>query len=578
MANEQKESSPAEASTSIRMNQLGFPPTSSKLAVVLANKNPDGFVVRDMSSNEVVLRGVLQPSSEKTLGGLPAWHADFSSIQMPGQYALETSTGYRQQFTVADGIYETLASASLKAFYFQRASMPIEEKYAGIWARPAGHADDKILIHTSAASPERPADTLVTAPKGWYDAGDYNKYVVNSGITTGTLMSAYERYPEYFLLQSLNIPESGDDLPDVLNEVRYNLDWLAHMQDPHDGGVYHKLTSADFEGMLAPDKAIKTRYMVQKGTAATLDFAAVMAQAARVFAPFDPQQATGYLKAAESAWQWAEENPSLAYRQDQLNKQYDPDIVTGAYGDEHFADERFWAAAELFIATGKPQYWSLIHATPSEFTLPSWADVRWLGYYSLLLNKDKLPAESEAWHNRVTNHLLQAALDLHRAGSSSAYRVPIASDTRHYVWGSNAVAANQGILMLEAFRISGDPIFLHSAEDTLDYILGRNATGYSYVTGFGTRTPLHPHHRLAAARPDLPPLPGFIVGGPNPSQQDDCDYSSVVADASYTDHVCSYASNEIAINWNAPFAYLVNALQAEENRSTDRPQIHQHTD
>ncbi|MCA0894580.1 glycoside hydrolase family 9 protein [Microbulbifer agarilyticus] len=550
----------------IRMNQLGFLPAANKLAVVLADSNPGTFVIWDLSTDEAALRGRMQASKEKTLRGTQSWRADFSAIQTPGTYAIEISEGQREVFQVGSGLYDALADASLKAFYFQRASMPIEEHYAGIWARPAGHADDKILIHSSAASAERPAGTVVSAPKGWYDAGDYNKYVVNSGITMGTLMSAYERFPEYFSARSLNIPESENGLPDILDEVRYNLDWLTDMQDPNDGGVYHKLTTANFEGMVAPHLATKTRYMVQKGTAATLDFAAVMAQAARVFAPFEPRQAAHYLNSARAAWQWAEENPAVAYRQDQLNQQFDPDIVTGAYGDKHFTDEHFWAAAELFLATGEPQYWKIIRTTPTEYALPSWGDVRWLGYYSLLANAGKLPKESTPWQKRVADNLVQAALDLTLASTRNAYRSPISSDPKHFVWGSNSVAANQGILLLEAFRITGNADFLRSAEDTRDYLLGRNATGYSFVTGFGIRTPQHPHHRLTAARPELPPLPGFLVGGPNPGQHDGCNYPSDIADESFVDHVCSFASNEIAINWNAPFAYLINGLHALESQ------------
>jgi len=136
------------------------------------------------------------------------------------------------------------------------------------------------------------------------------------------------------------------------------------------------------------------------------------------------------------------------------------------------------------------------------------------------------------------------------------------SNSKDFIWGSNAVASNQGILLLNAYKYSLEHAFLNSAQHTLDYILGRNATGFSYVTGFGDKMRRHPHQRLAVSKPDLPPLPGFIVGGPNPGQQDKCDYLSAIPDESYSDTDCSYASNEIAIYWNAPFAYLVNALEA----------------
>ncbi|WP_199775531.1 glycoside hydrolase family 9 protein [Microbulbifer pacificus] len=579
---------PAQAkpatSENIRLNQLGFSPSSQKLAVVVtptASGATPGFVVRAAESDSIAFEGTLQPSGEKTWSGKSTLIAAFTAVETPGSYYLEiTEPGNGMPvrstvFTIDESVYRDLASASIRAFYYQRASMALTENHAGPWQRAAGHPDDRVLIHPSAASKSRPAGTRVSAPKGWYDAGDYNKYVVNSGITMGTLMSAFERYAEYFLHQKLNIPESDNDVPDILDEVRYNLDWLAAMQDPEDGGVYHKLTSASFEGMIAAHLAVQPRYMVQKTTAAALDFAAVLAQAARVFKPYDPHAARHYLQAAQNAWQWAEQHPDIRYRQDELNKTFDPDVTTGAYGDEQLADERHWAAAELFLTTGDQAYWEVVRSTPADFSLPNWADVRWLGNYSLLAHKERLPANSAIWRSRVEKHLVDTARKLRDAGGRNAYRVAMVSDANNFVWGSNAVAANQGILFLEAFRMTGDADFLRSAQDTLDYLLGRNATGYSYVTGFGRKTPQHPHHRLAAARPELPPLPGFLVGGPNPSQQDGCDYPSNVADRSYTDHMCSYASNEIAINWNAPLAYLINGLSAIE---TQHAEGHRHHD
>ena len=563
---------------SVRLNQLGFSRLSQKIAVVVTGGAPQSgakFVVRAAETGDAVLSGTLQPSGAKTWGGQSTQVADFSGLKTPGTYFLEISSKGAPEplrsasFDVDDSIYQDLAAASIKAFYYQRASTELKEVHAGPWHRAAGHPDDKVRIHPSAASDARPENTLVSAPKGWYDAGDYNKYVVNSGITMGTLMSAYERFPEYFAAQSLNIPESDNALPDILDEVHYNLEWLAAMQDPADGGVYHKLTTAGFEGMVAAHKATQARYMVQKTTAAALDFAAVMAQAARVYAPYSEEQSKQHLQAALAAWQWAQQHPAVTYRQDELNMKFDPDVTTGAYGDEQLEDERLWAAAELYLATGDEDFWSVITAAKSEYSLPNWADVRWLGYYSLLAHREALPEDSGPWRSAIEKQLIVAARQLRSAGEQSPYRVPMVSDPSLFVWGSNAVAANQGILFLEAFRITGDSDFLRSAEATRDYLLGRNATGFSYVTGFGNKTPQHPHHRLAAANPGMPPLPGFLVGGPNPSQQDGCEYSSKVADESYTDHVCSYASNEIAINWNAPLAYLVNGLNAIEARHSE---------
>ncbi len=511
----------------------------------------------DIENEKIVFEGIAEKSDAKTLSGKSAWKLDFSDFSTTGNYEIGIpEIGKSYPFAIHSQVYEELGKASLKAFYFQRASTDLPEEFAGIWARKAGHPDDQVAIHPSAASDLRPEGTILSAPKGWYDAGDYNKYIVNSGITMGTLMSLYEVYPNYFAEQNLSIPESGNAVPDILDEVLWNLEWMLTMQDPADGGVYHKLTTARFEGMVEPHKAVNQRYFVSKGTAATLDFAAVMAQAARIFKPFSPEGAVVYLKAAEKAWNWAIQNPEVYYRQNDLNKTFKPEVLTGAYGDQNLTDEWIWAASELYIVTQNLEYWDILASANQDYQLPSWSQVKWMGYYSLLRNEDSLDQIPREWLSMLKVNLIAAADSYHQAGLSQAYSSPMGGNPKDFIWGSNAVASNQGILLLEAYRLSGKTDYLQSAKSNLDYILGRNATGFSYVTGFGRKTPMHPHHRLAISRPDLPALPGFLVGGPNPSQQDNCDYPSDVPDESFTDLDCSYASNEIAINWNAPFAFF----------------------
>ena len=541
--------------SSIRLNQLGFYPDQKKLAVILNHE--------DVESKDIAFEGKLSSAFNKTFSGKNSRVADFSSFAEPGRYVLVLNrVGKSYPFEIQPTINQELGKASIKAFYYQRASTKLDETHAGIWAREMGHPDDKAMIHPSAISALRGAGDVFASPKGWYDAGDYNKYIVNSGITVGTLLSLYEDYPSYFQKLELNIPESGNQIPDLLEEIRWNLDWMITMQDPSDGGVYHKLTTAQFEGMVEPQKAISQRYFVAKSTTATLDFAAIMAQAARVYKAFFPEESVIYLKAAEKAWNWAKENPEVLYNQNEMNVAFDPDVVTGAYGDFSATDEWIWAASELFVTTHNMTYWDELANADQSYKLPSWNQVSWLGYYSLLRHQDKISLLPQEWMAMLKINLLSAAREHSEGTEETAFKSPIETDAKNFIWGSNAVAANQGILFIYAYKQSNEHMFLERAFDNLDYILGKNATGYSYVTGFGSKPPLHPHHRLAASRPDLPPLPGFIVGGPNPKQQDGCTYASSFPDESYTDESCSYASNEIAINWNAPFAYLANALEA----------------
>lgn len=548
---------------SIRLNQIGFYPDQQKLAVVLNHEDAEDFVIWDLGKKEVAFEGKLSLTTTKTMSGHNSRIADFSQFTEAGNYILVLN-GVRKSypFEIQPHINQELGKASIKAFYFQRASLELDKSQAGIWARTIGHKDDQVMIHPSAISESRKAGDIFPSSKGWYDAGDYNKYIVNSGITVGTLLSLFEDYPDYFQNLELNIPESGNQTPDLLDEIRWNLDWMITMQDPGDGGVYHKLTTAKFEGMVEPHLAVSQRYFVAKSTTATLDFAAVMAQAARVYKAYFPEESVTYLKAAEKAWHWAKLHPDVLYKQNEMNEAFDPDVVTGAYGDYSASDEWIWAASELFITTHNLIYWDELANADQSFKLPSWNQVSWLGFYSLLRHQDNITLLPQEWMAMLKINLLSAAREHIEGTEATAFNTPIETNPKNFIWGSNAVAANQGILLVYAFKQSNEHIFLERALDNMDYILGRNATGYSYVTGFGTKSPLHPHHRLAASRPDLPPLPGFIVGGPNPRQQDGCNYASSFPDESYTDESCSYASNEIAINWNAPFAYLANALEA----------------
>jgi endoglucanase len=542
-------------SAEIKVNAVGFLPQSHKLAVVPQALRANRFEVVD-ADGKVVLDGALDAASRWAPSGETVRVADFSALTQAGAYRVRVGSLLSDPFTVAQDGYRALGDAALKAFYFNRSAIALTPQFAGAWARPAGHPDDKVLVHASAASKARPQGAVIASPKGWYDAGDYNKYVVNSGISTYTLLAALEHFPDVFK-RDIGIPESGNGVPDILDEALWNLDWLLTMQDPADGGVYHKLTNLRFDGIVMPHAASTTpRYVVAKSTAAALDFAATMATASRVLAPYDakwPGLSQRMLAAAQAAWRWAEAHPNVVFKNPK-------DVVTGEYGDAQLADEFAWAAAELFIATGQDGYAKAFMQRDAALTTPGWDNVAALGWMSLAHHRGRLkPGIDRALIERRID-VLASQLAKHADGG---YRVPLAS--KDIVWGSNAVILNQGMMLLQAYRINGTPAYLQAAQSSLDYVLGRNATGYTFVTGFGARPVMHPHHRPSMADGVAAPVPGWLAGGPNPGQQDakDCPpYPSKLPALSYLDHACSYAANEVAINWNAPLVYVTAALSA----------------
>lgn len=550
-----------------RFNQLGFYTSQEKIAVIDTLVSGE-FYVKESISDKIVFKGIISDPRSSSFSNKKTVLLSFNELNSPGIYYLEIPKVAKSlPFEIKDTLLYDLGKASLKAFYYQRSGIAIESKYAGKWVRPEGHSDNKVLIHSSAATSKRPAGTSIISSKGWYDAGDYNKYIVNSGFTVGMLLSLYEDYPKYAKDISVNIPESKNNTPDLLDEIWWNLDWMLSMQDPTDGGVYHKLTTPSFEGMIKPSDCKQQRYVIEKSVTATLDFAASMAQGSRVFKSFDsdyPGASAKMLQAALKAFDWALKHPDALYNQQKMNEMYKPEVTTGGYEDRSSEDELFWAATELFISTGDAKFFKIIKQnSPDSFKLPVWSNVYGLGALSLIRHSRNLGTEGELIASLMGNQLVTYADSCLKGVELAPYAASYGRSKRDFFWGCNSdKASNQGIAFLYAYQLTKDKRYLSNALCNMEYLLGRNATGYCYITGFGTKSPHNPHHRLSASDEIEEPLPGFLVGGPNPGRQDKCEYPSDIPDESYVDLLPSYASNEVAINWQGMFTYFAMALDA----------------
>lgn len=556
----------------IRLNQVGFYPSGPKTAVVVDAPSDKFYVIKE-NLKDTVFTGQLTPSVIWEHSKENVSKADFSKFKTPGSYRVFVpKLGYSFPFEIKDQVLLPVAKGSIRGYYYQRASIDLTPEHAGKWARPAGHPDNKVMVHGSAATATRPEKFEISSTRGWYDAGDYNKYIVNSGISTYTLLSIYEQFPKFADTVKLNIPESKNNVPDLLDEILWNVRWMLTMQD-EDGGVYHKLTNPSFDGYIMPADAKAPRYVVQKGTAASLDFAAVTAQAARVFAKYKkefPGLSDSLKNAAVKAYAWAKKNPNIEYRQTSLNQKFQPGIRTGEYGDTKFEDEFQWAAIELFVTTGKGAYFEeskLEYSLAQTPSIPDWASVSTLGLYTIAQNKSKLAEFENINPDVITGKIVSLANKYKENAEKSAYGTAMGTSGGDFRWGSNSIAANQGVLLIQAYLLTKDKSYLDAAQSNMDYLLGRNATAYCFLTGFGSKKVMHPHTRPSEADGIEDPVPGLLAGGPNPGQEDKADcpgsvYTSTAHAKSYIDHKCSYASNEIAINWNAPFVYLSFALEA----------------
>ena len=567
----ESESARPALSESIKVDQVGYLPARAKVAIVTDPGATGSFSVRRSADGSEVLTGRLGPPRADADTGDTVRAADFSVLDQTGSFYLDVAgVGASHEFDVAPDVYAKVFYLAMRAFYGQRCGSAVDlaPTYPG-YRHPACHApgtpNPDALMHVSSG-----AAGAVEATRGWHDAGDYGKYVVNSGITTGELLWTFEAFAGRVGPVRLDIPESGGAVPDLLSEVRWNLDWMLKMQD-RDGGVWHKLTSERFGSFVMPERddggpryVIGTGSGPYKSSCATGDFAAVMAAAARIFRPFDPDFAAAALAAAEGAWRWLSLHPSVVFKNC-------CGVQTGEYGDANCADERLWAAAELFRTTGAAEYnayFTANHASARPGLVgggaPSWQDVGTLALLTYYFSAP--PATDEAVRAEIRADTLAAADAIVARTAANPYHVSLRSTD--YVWGSNGVAANYGVLLNLAYAIQPSPAYLDAAADNLHYLLGRNSFGLSWVTQTGRRPFHNPHHRPSGADANAEPWPGLLSGGPNRYGGDPViDAMPATPPARrYKDDQGSYASNEVAINWNAPLVFLLASLLPDRGR------------
>jgi endoglucanase len=546
--------------TDIRVDQAGYLPGAPKLAMVLETGTAhaaQSFRLRRSGDNSVVYRGQLAaPAFDKDSGENLAT-ADFSSFASPGKFYLEADgVGRSWDFAIAPDVFSRVYYLAMRAFYGQRCGTKVDlAPDFPEYKHGACHLDGAYHESSGKEGPH-------SSEKGWHDAGDYGRYVVNGGISTGTLLWAWELYGNQIAKIGLKIPESGNGVPDILNEIRWNLDWMISMQEP-DGGVFHKQTSAHFAAFIMPEQDKLTSYVIGTGkepfksSCATGDLAAVAALASRAFRPYDAAYADRTLRSAENAWRWLQANPNVVFHNP-------PGISTGDYGDQQCGDEALWASAELWGTTGKDIYSQYFLQHYREFLgsigqakTPSWSMVAPLGLWGYALGNGRNAEAVDVIRQQTT----QAAEAIVQRTGSDPYHVSLT--THDYIWGSNGEAANYSLVLLIANRFKPDVRYFQTALENLHYILGRNTFSLSWVTHVGENPFQHPHHRPSAADGVDAPWPGLMSGGPNPGRQDQVMKKLVSAGTlparAYVDQTGAYACNEVAINWNAPLVFVLAA-------------------
>ncbi len=544
----------AAPTTDIKLDQVGYLPDAPKVAFVVAKTKAASFTVRRAGGSGIAFQGKLGAAVTDPDSGDAVQAADFTALTKSGTYTVEVpGVGRSWDFAIGPDVFVRPFALAMRSFYGQRCGTAVDlgPEFPG-YAHAACHLEGAFHASSGRSGPGAPTG-------GWHDAGDYGRYVVNSGLTTGTLLWTYELFGKRVSKLKLGLPESGNGIPDLLNEVRWNLDWMLKMQDA-DGGVWHKQTSDRFCGFVMPEKDTLTSVVIGTGTdpfkssCATADFAAVMAIASRVYRSFDAAYATKVQDAARRAWTWLETHPDVLFRNP-------AGVSTGEYGDRDCSDERLWAAAELGRTTGEEAYHSsflkqLAAHRPSVRPVgpQSWPSVGPMALWTYVLGGGKDAAAVAA----IRADSLAAADAIVDRSARHGYRISMTP--ADYVWGSNGVAANYGVQLLVADAMKHDPRYVHAAFDDLHYLLGRNTFSLSWVTRVGAHPFRHPHHRPSGADDKPEPWPGLLSGGPNRSRQDPAMQKlpqGTPTERMYLDEEASYASNENAINWNAALVFLL---------------------
>ncbi len=572
-----------EPAAPVRVNQVGYVPGLPKQAsVATESTTPLAWTLKN-ATGTTVATGQTVPKGQDTAAGENVHVIDFSTFDTEGTgYTLTVGADTSYPFDISRTALADLRYDALAFFYHQRSGTPIEAQYVGAeYARPAGHVnvapnqgDDAVPCRADLG-----CDYTLDVRGGWYDAGDHGKYVVNGGISAWQLQNTYERAVAFGDADALGdgtlaIPERANGVPDILDEARWEVEFLISMQvpdgEPLAGMAHHKIHDEQWTGLpTLPHEDAQPRRLSAPSTAATLNLAAAAAQAARLWESYDATFAARALAAAEKAYAAAKANP---------DRLADPNDGTGggAYSDSTVTDEFYWAAAELFATTGSHRadvVGSPLYAGESLSVRGfDWAATGALGDLTLVTVPTDLPAADVA----AIRTAITTTADAHLTQMGAmGHPAPYQTGNGGYEWGSNGLVANNGVVLGMAYDLTADNRYRDGAIGTLTYLLGRNPMNYSYVSGYGDQPVRNVHHRHWANQlePSLPIAPpGALSGGPNSALQDPV-AARLLPGCSpqrcFVDHIEAYSVNEVTVNWNSALVWLSTWAAEQSAAPTD---------
>lgn len=521
----------------IYVNEIGYRPLDRKIgvycgkeAVVYQLMNSQGECVLEKKSAE----GKYNASTDDYEIAL-----DFTEIKESGTYTIKVGEEVSAEFGISENIYDDVTKSLMRFFYLQRCGTELPKEYAGIYAHPVCH-NTKARIYGT--------EQFLEVSGGWHDAGDYGRYIVAAAVTLAALFHALEN-DKSLMEVDMQIPESGQAMPDILAEIRYELEWMLKMQDEATGKVYHKVTCANFCDFVMPEFETEELVICPFSLTATADFAACMAMAVKFYEPYDKAFADRMADAAKRAY--------AVMREIQVPGGFlNPDgVVTGTYEDKNELDEQYWAAAEMYKAFGDELYKNEFETYVNQSVMHGygWEDVASFGNLAYLSSSYPI---DENIASKLKAAMIEKADALMNKCNANSYELSF--DENDYIWGSNMYIAENGSHLFDAYKITGEEKYLAEAREQLHYILGKNPCNVCFITGFGTNQVANPHHRPSAATKQA--MPGMLIGGADSGLHDpdavrDC--TGLAPAKCYTDKLLSYSTNEVTIYWNSALLMLI---------------------
>ncbi len=533
----------------ITIDQFGYLPTSKKIAVI---RDPQtGYDAADSFSpgntytvvNKSTGISVLSSSpmswnngSEDPSSGDKVWWFDFSSLTTPGAYYIvDVERNVRSyDFEIGEDVYAQILKHAVRTFYYQRAGFEKKAQFAEAgWADGASHLGSLQDKNARVYNDKTNASTEVDVQGGWYDAGDYNKYTNWTANYVVDFMRAYLETPGAWG-DNYNLPESGNGMPDLLDEAKWGVDFLLRMQKEN-GSV---LSIVGLSHASPPSSASGQSLYGTPSTSATLNTAAAFAIASKVYGSRGMKEFSNQLKErAIKAWTWATANPSVLFSNN------DSGSGTGGLGagqqetdDYGRAMAKLEAACFLLDITGEAKYKEFFDANYDDVHLKAWSYAYPFetANQEILLYYTTLAGATEAVVNDILSTYKNAMNGVDNFTAFYNDKDPYLAYIKDYTWGSNSTKASQGLMYSDMITYNVDPSkeedAKFAAEGYIHYLHGvnpfnmvylSNMYGYGgdntvnefYHTWFGNGSPKWDRVGVST----YGPAPGFLTGGPNPT-------------------------------------------------------------